>query len=72
MRVYSVCVGAVTIGQVVRAGPSEKMVLEIDDLNAVGEKDFWGKSIPGRRNSVCKGPEAEMYCLKVQQETQRG
>lgn len=47
---------AVTIGQIVRAGPSEKVLLEIDYLNAVGENDFWGKSIPARREQHVQRP----------------
>lgn len=49
MNADSECVGVVTIGQVVRAGLSEKVLFKNRYLNAIEEKGFWGKSSPGRK-----------------------
>lgn len=59
--------GLVVLNRVVRAGltalkvVSKKRCEEGEGKNRV---DVWGKSVPGRRSSKCKGPEVTVNLVR--------
>lgn len=58
----------VVLNRVVWEGLTEKVVFEKRPEEGEGENHggIWGKSVPGRRNSKCKGPEvtASLVCSR--------
>ena len=55
----------VTLGRVAQEGLLEGMSLE-QELGELKEDptEIWGKIIPGRENSTCKGPEATVMGMR--------
>lgn len=50
----------VALNKVIREGCTEKVTFESRPEES-DHVDIWGKNVPGKGNSECKGPEVRFY-----------